>query len=182
MLSRRVHSKWLTFFAVYATVHHMLKTPIEASAMLAQRLVSLRRSRDLSQDELAARAALARTNLANVERLQRANLRLSTLGRLADALNVDVLDLLYERPANQQCPSFQRPASRLIANLKRLRTQRGLSQEALSIKASYFRTYVGRLENRAASPMVHDLERLAAALDVSIAELLEPVNDKADAA
>jgi transcriptional regulator with XRE-family HTH domain len=148
--------------------------------MLAQRLVYLRQSRGLSQDGLATRAGMARTNLANVERQQRSNLRLSTLDRLADALGVDVSDFFTEWPAYQQRSSSQSAASRLIANLRRIRTQRGLSQEALSLKARYFRTYVGRLENRAGSPMVRDLENLAGALDVSIAELLAPLKGYAN--
>ena len=36
-----------------------------------------------------------------------------------------------------------------------------------------FRTYVGRLENEAASPMVVDLQDLADALGVGIPELLD---------
>ncbi|WP_157653106.1 helix-turn-helix domain-containing protein, partial [Burkholderia ubonensis] len=49
----------------------------------------------------------------------------------------------------------------------------GFSQEALSVKAHRFRTYVGRLENGGASPMVVDLQDLADALGVSISSLLK---------
>ncbi|WP_232448909.1 helix-turn-helix domain-containing protein [Burkholderia ubonensis] len=74
--------------------------------------------------------------------------------------------------------TFKQPASedataRVIANVKRLRGEAGFSQEALSVKAHRFRTYVGRLENGGASPMVVDLQDLADALGVSISSLLK---------
>ncbi|RQG99139.1 helix-turn-helix domain-containing protein [Paraburkholderia dinghuensis] len=139
---------------------------------ISERLKTIRRRVALSQDELAARASLARPNLASVEQGRRANLRLSTLARLADALGVDVLDFFCDRPADEQQPTGEDATARVIANVKRLRGQQGLSQEALSVKAHRFRTYVGRLENEAASPMAVDLQDLAEALGVSITELL----------
>ncbi len=116
---------------------------------------------------------MPRPNLGRVENGQRANLRLSTLSRLADALEVDVLDFLVERPADEQRPAKDDAEKRLVAAVKRLRAEAGLSQEALSVKAHRFRTYVGRLENGAASPTVVDLQDLAEALGVDIPRLLQ---------
>ncbi|MGU7811549.1 helix-turn-helix domain-containing protein [Burkholderia sp. AW49-1] len=140
---------------------------------LSERLRTIRKRAGLSQDELAARASLARTNLASVEQGRRANLRLSTLSRLADVLGVDVLDFFCDRPVDEQQPAGEDATVRVIANVKRLRTEAGLSQEALSVKAHRFRTYVGRLENGGASPMAVDLQDLAGALGIGIQQLLE---------
>jgi transcriptional regulator with XRE-family HTH domain len=141
---------------------------------LSERLRTIRKRTGLSQDELAARASLARPNLASVEQGRRANLRLSTLSRLADVLDVDVVDFFCDRPVEEQQPAGEDATARVIANVKRLRSEAGLSQEALSVKAHRFRTYVGRLENEAASPMVIDLQDLADALGIAIPELLRP--------
>ncbi|MCW0131860.1 helix-turn-helix domain-containing protein [Burkholderia pseudomallei] len=140
---------------------------------ISQRLKTIRRRVGLSQDELAARASLARPNLASVEQGRRANLRLATLSRLADALGVDVLDFFCDRPVDEQQPTGEDATARVIANVKWLRGEASLSQEALSVKAHRFRTYVGRLENEAASPMVVDLQDLADALGVAIPALFE---------
>jgi len=140
---------------------------------LSERLLTLRKCKGFSQDELASKAAMPRPNLGRVENGQRANLRLSTLSRLADALDVDVLDLLVERPADEQRPAKDAAEKRLVAAVKRLRAEAGLSQEALSVRAHRFRTYVGRLENGAASPMLVDLQDLAEALGVDIPQLLQ---------
>lgn len=140
---------------------------------LAERIQKIRKRKGLSQDELAARASLARVNLANVEQGKRANLRLSTLTRLADALGVDVIDFFCDRPSSKQLPTGQDATARLVANVKELRAKKKLSQETVSSKARRFRTYVGRLENEVASPMVVDLQDLAEALGASIPELLE---------
>ena len=64
-------------------------------------------------------------------------------------------------------------ARELVAwNLRRLRVRRGLSQEALAADASVDRSYAGRLERGEENPTVDVLERLAAALDAEVAELL----------
>lgn len=64
-------------------------------------------------------------------------------------------------------------ARALVArNLRRLRVARGLSQEQLAVDAGIDRTYVGRLERGRANPTVAVLERIAAALEAPIVELL----------
>lgn len=62
-------------------------------------------------------------------------------------------------------------ARKLVAwNLRRLRVERGIAQEALAVDAEIDRTYVSRLERNMENPTVAVLERLARALDVSIVE------------
>jgi transcriptional regulator with XRE-family HTH domain len=58
---------------------------------------TLRQIRKLSQEQLADRAGIHRTQLAAVERGRR-NLTLKSLERLADALDVEPAELLKEPP------------------------------------------------------------------------------------
>lgn len=53
-------------------------------------------------------------------------------------------------------------------NLRRLRVERGLAQEALAVDAGIDRTYVSRVERNMENPTVGVLERLSKALDVEI--------------
>jgi transcriptional regulator with XRE-family HTH domain len=57
-------------------------------------------------------------------------------------------------------------------NLRRRRTECGLSQEALAELAEIDRTYVSALEREVYSVSLDTIERLAAALKVDPAELL----------
>jgi transcriptional regulator with XRE-family HTH domain len=57
--------------------------------------------------------------------------------------------------------------------LKRLREQQGLTQEALAKKAGISRAYLARLEMGRHDPHLSRLRKLAKALGVSAAELLE---------
>jgi transcriptional regulator with XRE-family HTH domain len=107
-----------------------------------------------------------------MQKRKRANLRLSTLSRLADALDVDMVDFFCDRPVDKPQPAGGDATARLVADVKRFRAETGLSQEVLSTKAHRFRTYVGRLENDAASPKVVDLQDLADALGGFIPILL----------
>ena len=55
-------------------------------------------------------------------------------------------------------------------NIRRLRLERGLSQEALAVDAGIDRTYVSRLERGLVNPSVAVLEKLARALSSNIEE------------
>jgi transcriptional regulator with XRE-family HTH domain len=61
---------------------------------------------------------------------------------------------------------------RIAANLKRLRTERGWSQEYMAELADFHRTYVSQLERCVTNISIDGLEKLANALDVDILELL----------
>lgn len=57
--------------------------------------------------------------------------------------------------------------------LKRVREERGWTQEALASKASIDRTYIGRLERGCSDPGLLALQRLSAALGVSASSLVD---------
>jgi transcriptional regulator with XRE-family HTH domain len=61
-------------------------------------LASIRKSRFLTQEQLAERAKVARSTIAELE-LQDRPARFATMRKLADALGVEMLDLVRDDPA-----------------------------------------------------------------------------------
>jgi len=61
----------------------------------------------------------------------------------------------------------------LARNLKRLRRERGLTQEELADLAGLNRNYVGMIERQENAATVDTLEALAEALQIKAAQLLE---------
>jgi transcriptional regulator with XRE-family HTH domain len=61
----------------------------------------------------------------------------------------------------------------LARNLKRLRRERGLTQEELADLAGLNRNYVGMIERQENAATVDTLEALAEALQIKPAQLLE---------
>jgi transcriptional regulator with XRE-family HTH domain len=66
-------------------------------------------------------------------------------------------------------------AERFGANLHRVRCREGLSQESLAVRASLHRTEIGRLENGERACRIDTLIRLAGAMAVPPAELLDGI-------
>lgn len=62
---------------------------------------------------------------------------------------------------------------RLAVNMKRLRKQRGWSQEALADEAGLDRTYISGIERVVKNPTITVVERLASALDCPLGALLD---------
>ena len=63
---------------------------------------------------------------------------------------------------------------RLFAeNLRRLRTGKSISQEELSAKCGFHRTYVSQVERAKANVSIDNMQKLADALMVSHLELLQ---------
>jgi transcriptional regulator with XRE-family HTH domain len=62
---------------------------------------------------------------------------------------------------------------RLAANMKRLRKERGWSQEALADEAGLDRTYISGIERIVRNPTVTVVERVARALQCQLGTLLD---------
>ena len=62
---------------------------------------------------------------------------------------------------------------RLAMNMKQLRKERGLSQEALADEAGLDRTYISGIERVVRNPTVTVIERIAVALDCKLGVLLD---------
>ena len=61
-------------------------------------------------------------------------------------------------------------------NLRRLRLERGLSQESLAVDADVDRTYISGIERETFNPTIDVLDRLAAALSINVPEFLSIPN------
>ena len=61
----------------------------------------------------------------------------------------------------------------VAAAIRNLRQRAGLSQRQLALRMGVPRTYVSKIENEKATPTLSSLTRLAAALEVSVADLLK---------
>lgn len=57
--------------------------------------------------------------------------------------------------------------------VREIRKERGLSQEELSYKADLHRTYIGMIERAEKNITLVNIEKIAIALDVEIAELFK---------
>lgn len=60
---------------------------------------------------------------------------------------------------------------RLALNVRRLRRDKGLSQEKFALEFGVDRTYVSGIERGVCNPTILVVERLAGALEVAVAEL-----------
>lgn len=74
--------------------------------------------------------------------------------------------------SNQSSGSARR---RVAENLRRLRKERGLSQESMAELADFHRTYVSQLERCITNISLDGLERLAHALNVDVLDLLSHI-------
>ena len=61
------------------------------------------------------------------------------------------------------------------ANLRRVRQDRGLSQEKLADLTGLHRTYVGSVERGQRNVSIDNMERFASALGTELFELVKPV-------
>lgn len=62
---------------------------------------------------------------------------------------------------------------KLATNMRRMREERGLSQEEFAERAGLHRTYVSMIERMARNPTIDVLEKIARALGIEPAELLK---------
>ena len=62
----------------------------------------------------------------------------------------------------------------LARNIKNIRKERGLAQEALALEAGVDRTLVSKIERLIANPSLEILVNLSLALEVPVIRLLQP--------
>ena len=62
--------------------------------------------------------------------------------------------------------------ARVARNVRRLRVEAGLSQEALAVDAEIDRTYVSRVERGLENPTIAVLERIARAVGADVVEMI----------
>lgn len=70
----------------------------------------------------------------------------------------------------------QTARGRFAMRLKSERMSRGLSQEELAHLAGLHRTYIGSIERLERNITIDNMERLAQAMGLDIADLLQPVD------
>ena len=66
------------------------------------------------------------------------------------------------------------PKEILAANLRKERERLGISQEELAERAGLHRTYVGAVERAERNISIDNIEKLAAAIECTVAEILTP--------
>lgn len=71
---------------------------------------------------------------------------------------------------------WQTARGRFAMRLKSERMSRGLSQEELAHLAGLHRTYIGSIERLERNITIDNMERLAQAMDLDIADLLRPLD------
>ncbi len=85
-----------------------------------------------------------------------------------DLMKVKDIQKVKERRVEKAAFAIQ-----LGNHLRRIRKQKGISQEDLSMDAGYYRTYVGKIEQGSYSPSTHTIWRLAHTLGMTLDKFFE---------
>jgi transcriptional regulator with XRE-family HTH domain len=78
------------------------------------------------------------------------------------------------KPGGQRT-AHKTPQEAFATVLRRVRQDRGLSQEALGFESGYHRTYISMLERGQMNPSLRTILSLAAALNIPAADLVAKV-------
>ncbi len=101
--------------------------------------------------------------------------------RCHKALDVEESPAPIELVAQAESPASTQDAGlRVAAQVKEIRRARHLSQRQLAGRMQVPRTYISKIENGKAIPTLGSLERLAAALEVDICQLVRDGHSKRD--
>jgi transcriptional regulator with XRE-family HTH domain len=71
---------------------------------------------------------------------------------------------------SQRRKEKQQFATKIGKHLRAIREKKDISQENLSLKAGYYRTYVGKIEQGNYSPSLHTIWRLSHALGMTLTD------------
>jgi len=149
-------------------------SPSESVSTLAANLRRLRAEAGWSTRELAEHAGLVQSTLYRIEHGHHATVRLSTVLQLAKALGVHVAVLLTPGGHSRQAWAQDQALNAAAANIVRRRKAKGWTQEALGEQAQVPRHILAKIERQNRNPTLDVLDRLAAALEVTAADLLTP--------
>ena len=153
----------------------------EQIRLFGENMRTARRRAGFSQVELARAARLDRAAVGFLERAERSP-ELSTLLRVARALGLEAGELLHGVGSNPRRPASERehrdqvaddPAVRFGAALRTARGRAGLSQQALALRAGIDRAAISVYERGAREPNLRTILKLARALSLRPASLLE---------
>lgn len=76
--------------------------------------------------------------------------------------------------------NHQKVVSNLALNIKRLRLDLGMSQEAFALKAEIDRTFISKIERAAANPSLKTLTTIANILNVPLSQLFYCIENNDD--
>ena len=165
-----------------------MKPSAEIAAQFGRNLARCRKKAGISQEELGYRAQIHRTEVSLLERGERTP-RADTIVKLAGGISVPVAELLdgpqldaephrsrgrrlRDRRGARGAVTFK---ARFAQNLARARKQAGLTQEEVAARASLGRDTVWKHEAEVHVPILDVLVRLAGAVSVQPAELLDGI-------
>lgn len=131
-----------------------------------RKLKAAREARGLSLAALAAAAGVSPSYLSEVEH-GRKSPSLLVLRRLAAALNLEPADLVAAEAQSAALTPGER--------IRLLREGKGLTLSALAEKAGITVSYLSEIERGHASPALTTLQRLAEALETTLAQLWGPL-------
>jgi transcriptional regulator with XRE-family HTH domain len=143
----------------------------EPLQLLAVNILALRAKANWSTRALAEHAKVSRFTLQAIEHLRVRTITVDTLDRIAKGLGVRTGSLLGRRPLARR--DTETLVGELLAtNLARGRSRRDWTQETLGQRSGVSMYVVAHIERQARSPDLRTVERLAAALGVSMEWLL----------
>lgn len=147
--------------------------PSPTLKILAGNIVALRAVNNWSTRGLAEHARVARSTLYQIERLGFETVSLRTVDKIAKGLGVRTGSLFEAEPHKRDSPEVA--IERVLAkNLAAARFSRGMTQSGLSDVCGVSMFLVAHIERGARTPDLRTVERLAAGLGTSVADLLHP--------
>lgn len=78
-----------------------------------------------------------------------------------------------DKRAEERAEEKKKFAVEIGKHLRKVRENKGISQEQLSNKAGYYHTYVNKIEQGKYSPSAHTLWRLAHALGMTLSDFFK---------
>lgn len=96
---RCVRTRWRVAYRMFSEQTFSIVKQESLQVALGARIVRLRKARGTTQERLAESADMSRNALSDIE-LGKADIRLSTVRRIAEALNCTLAELMPDYPAS----------------------------------------------------------------------------------